>query len=76
MINKLKRYLTGTVVRLSASEAAGLRLPPASIGVIGIGPVAVLFNLPKALVKPDRPPVEVISIDEINRRARMNNVGK
>jgi len=71
MINKLKRYATGTVVRLSATEAASLRLPAVPIGVIGIGPVAVLFNLPKALQKPD---AVVISIDEINRRSK--TVGK
>ena len=69
-LRTLKKYVTGCFVRLSPNEAASLRLPKASIGVIGIGPVAVLFNLPKVLVKPEPTPPPTISLDEINFRAR------
>jgi len=70
MTRNIRRYFTRCFVRLSPSQAAGLRLPAVGVGVIGIGPVAVLFNLPKAFVKPDPALAPVISIDEINLRSR------
>lgn len=69
MIRKFIRRLHPIAGRLSREQSNNVKLNQ-SVGFVGIGPAVLLFNLPRALQKPDVPVINAADLFEINRAAR------